>query len=156
MKLSNWIKGLFSSRPKAKNEKVKFYRRGYFITNNHSATQCTLDGWKGYRYKGTIIAGNKFDKDGFLIDHNLIHKAITKWIEENEMASCEITLKNICYCVGEILVDYGVQLKEIGFEIAPVDHRKLIIGSDGELCPVDGEGELMQAMPAGAEYWCTF
>ena len=138
-------------------EEVVFFRRGYFITSNHSATQCTIEGWKGYRYKATIIAGNKFDESGFLIDHNEVHKAICEWIEENEMPSCEVTLQSLCHSIGGKIMDYGVDLKKLGMEIAPVDHRKLVMGEDGELVPADAEnGELMQAMPAGAQYWCTF
>lgn len=136
-------------------EEVRFYRRGYFITNNHTATQCTLDGWKGYRYKVTIIAGAKFDSSGFLIDHNNIHQAIAQWSEENEMPSCEVTLQNMCHRVGELVTNYGVDLRKLGMEIAPVDHKLLVKGEDGELVPTS-DGELLQAMPAGAEYWCTF
>lgn len=136
------------------SEEIRFYRRGYFITNNHTATQCTIDGWKGYRYKATVIAGPKFDESGFLIDHNNIHTAVCKWVDNNPMPSCELTLRNFCYNIGQIIIDYGVDLKQLGFEIAPVDH-KLLHEVNGELEP-KGNHELVQAMPAGAEYWCKF
>ncbi|WZE63540.1 hypothetical protein PANI_CDS0020 [Maribacter phage Panino] len=142
---------------KRTKEEVRFYRRGYFVTNNHSATQCTIEGWKAYRYKATIIAGNRLDKSGFLIDHNSIHKLIIKWVEENQMPSCEVTLQSLCYTIGSMIIEYGVDLKKLGMEMAPVDHKLLGVGISGELEPISKEeGELLQAMPAGAEYWCEF
>lgn len=150
------LAALFTVEGEGTKEEVRFYRRGYFITNNHSATQCTIDGWKGYRYKATVIAGDRFDESGFLIDHNVLHQAICEWVEENTMPSCEVTLQSICHRIGEIIIDYGVELRRLGFEIAPVDHKLLAVNSYGELEPKEGAEELVQAMPAGAEYWCTF
>lgn len=135
-------------------ELIKFYRRGYFITNNHTPTQCTVIGWKGYRYKVTIEAGNKLDTSGFLIDHNEVHKTIEQWVDVQPMLSCEQTLMALCYRIGDLIIDYGVDLRRLGLEIAPVDHTQLH-EVNGELEPISN-GELLQAMPAGAEYWCTF
>jgi len=147
------FKALF--KRKATREEIKFYRRGYFITDNHTPTQCTIDGWKGYRYKVTVQAGATLDEDGFLIDHNKVHKCIVRWVEDNGMMSCEMTLQSLCHAIGSIIIDYGVDLYKLGVEIAPVDHTLLKVGEDKELVPIN-EGELLQAMPAGAEYWCTF
>lgn len=146
---------LVKSRPKMTHELIKFYRRGYFITNNHTATQCTAEGWKGYRYKVTLEAGKKLDAQGFLIDHNELHKLITDWVEREDMVSCEQTLQRLCYAIGEKAIDYGVDLRRLGLEIAPIDHNLLKENSDGELEPA-GHVEPSQIMPAGAEYWCEF
>lgn len=137
-------------------EEVRFIRKGYFISNHPSSTQCTIEGWKGYKYKATIIAAPVLDESGFLIDHNELHRAICTWVFENTLPSCEVTLQTLCYIVTKVLLDYGVKLKKLGMEIVPVDHR-LLQGDWLELEPIGkNQGELLQAMPANAEYWCKF
>lgn len=135
-------------------ELIRFYRRGYFTTENFSETQCTVKGWEAYRYKLTIEAGNKLDESGFLIDHNELHACITEWAKTQTMLSCEQSIQAICYEVGGKCIGYGVKLYKLGFEIAPVNKKDLVVGEDGELTHKDEEAA--QAMPAGAEYWCTF
>ena len=134
-------------------ELIRFYRRGYFITENFSETQCTVMGWEAYRYKITVEAGNRLDESGFLIDHNELHACITAWAKDNTMLSCEQSIQAICYEVGKKCIGYGVELYKLGFEIAPVNKEDLVYGEDGELTHKDEEAA--QAMPAGAEYWCT-
>jgi hypothetical protein len=135
-------------------ELIRFYRRGYFITENFTDTQCTVKGWEAYRYKLTVEAGNKLDESGFLIDHNELHRCISKWAETEDMLSCEQSIQAICYKVGSKCIEYGVDLYKLGFEIAPVNKKDLTYGEDGELTHIDEEAA--QSMPAGAEYWCTF
>lgn len=135
-------------------ELIRFYRRGYFVTKNFSDTQCTVKGWEAYRYKITVEAGSKLDESGFLIDHNELHKCITEWANQNTMLSCEQSIQAICYAIGEKCIGYGVDLKKLGFEIAPVKKLDLYTGEDGEL--THRKDEAAQAMPAGAEYWCSF
>tara|TARA_R110000737_G_C14624761_1_gene494638 strand:- start:50073 stop:50516 length:444 start_codon:yes stop_codon:yes gene_type:complete len=145
------------SNKKMTSQRITFHRKGYFISNKHSSTQCTVEGWRGYKYKATIMAACKFDENGFLIDHNEVHNAITNWVDNNNLPSCETTLQILCGVIARLLLDYGVDLWQLGMEIVPVDHKLLKTDNHGTLEPIDKKsGELLQAMPANAEYWCKF
>lgn len=138
------------------NKTLHFFRRGFFITNNHTANQCTSVGWKGYRYLVTIIAKPVLDEQGFLLDHSLIHALITDYIEKEPFLSCEETVSTICSLVADLLLSKGVVMKKLGFEITPVDHNFLAPDSeDGELKPTDRQ-KVNHTKPATAECWIDF
>jgi hypothetical protein len=137
-----------------KKQTVKFYRRGYFKTNKHTCTQCTTEGHRAYKYKVTVEASPVLDNSGFLIDHNEVHKLVTKYVRQNPMLSCEMTLINITHKVVKMLTNHGCALQKVGMEIRPVDHR-LIDKVDGELKLIHNNG-IEPELPASAEYWVEF
>ena len=138
------------------NKTLHFFRRGFFITDNHTANQCTTVGWKGYRYMVTIIAKPVLDDQGFLIDHSHVHAAITDYIKVMPMLSCEETVSNIAEMVADLMVLNGCDMKRLGFEICPVDHNYLAIDpEDGELKPTD-RTKTNHEKPASAECWIDF
>lgn len=137
------------------DETLIFYRKGFFITNNHTEHQCTSVGWKGYSYAITIEAFPVLDENGFLIDHNILHKAITKWIADNPFPSCELTCKTLAMVVVDIILEHGAKLKRLGFSVRPVDHKWLIENEEGELVSRD-KRIVNHDKPASGEYWVTF
>ena len=141
--------------PNVNDETIIFYRKGFFITDNHTEHQCTSVGWKGYSYSITIEAFPILDEDGFLIDHNILHAEITKWIKDNPFPSCELTCKTLAYVVANKILEHGAKLKRLGFSVRPVDHKWLMLNDNGELVSRD-KRVVDHDKPASGEYWITF
>lgn len=105
---------------KIKKRTFTITRNGYFSTDKFTAFQCTIEGWTHYRYELALTGSPKWDKQGFLVDHNMLHEAILKYIEEHPMQSCELVLENLCNVIIEQCKKNKVELKRIELALAPV------------------------------------
>ena len=132
-------------------ESLKLTRRGYFKTKNFTSTQCTVEGQETYWYACNIDADYVLDEQGFLIDHNNIHKAIKRHIKHHPMYSCEVMSRTLAHITGNMLVKYGCIIKSIDFTIIPVDKELLIKNTEGNLVAKDPL-KMNFLMPANATY----
>lgn len=125
------------------NELITLFRRGFFVTKNFTSTQCTTEGHEAYTYQATLKCGYTLDTHGFIVDHTLIHKAITEYIEDKPMYSCEVMSKNLTHLVVDFTKENNCDLREIEFTIIPVKKSQL---------KLDGEGNWVAKNPLTINY----
>lgn len=120
------------NKPTKMKEQITLFRRGFFVTENFTPTQCTTEGHESYTYSATLRCGYQLDEQGFLIDHTLLHKAVVAYIKDKPMLSCEVMSKQLAHLVVDAANGHGCQLKEIDFTIIPVDRDQIQQQGDGE------------------------
>jgi hypothetical protein len=92
-------------------------RSGLFDLFNKSTNQCKAIGHRIFSYSVRITAGDKLDKDGFIIDHQIIDNLIQSDVEAN---SCELIAKSIAISLNELLISEDVAVIEIHVVIKPI------------------------------------
>jgi hypothetical protein len=81
--------------------------------------QCRDKGWTDYDYTLKVHASCKLDKDGFIIDHSILHAAIMQAF--TSMGSCEELCMSIEHHVRLALLLHSVECRKIFVRIKPVN-----------------------------------
>lgn len=84
------------SRQKVESELI-INRKGLVEIYNNTSNQCRSQEWHLYRYGVKAHTSTKLNKDGFIIDHVLIHEVVEQTIKES--GSCE----EICLRINKVL-----------------------------------------------------
>lgn len=137
---------------KPKKRTFTIVRNGFFITDRFTQFQCTVEGWDTYRYELLVTGSPKWDENGFLVDHNHLHKTILEFILDNDMKSCEMVLEGLCDKLIQECTEKKVELKRLELSLFPV-HSDNVRIVDGQLRQV--KFPKMQ-MPAFGKYICEF
>lgn len=106
-----------------KNVQLTLNRKGRCKANHSSANQCKAVGHKLYDYEARITVGPKLDKQGFVIDHLVIHNAV-KDVFENSMTSCECLALNIADAIEKACKKHKCKVISIYVRINPVPKSK--------------------------------
>lgn len=138
---------------KPKKRTFTITRIGYFTTKKFSDFQCTIRGWETYQYELALTGSPKWDENGFLMDHNLLHQRILQYILKNKMQSCEIVLEQLCESIIEECKGKGVELKRLELTLSPADKNDLKLNDNNELVRVRHTNMFM---PAFGKFICEF
>lgn len=97
----------------------KINRSGVVKTNHTSKNQCKDVGHKKYEYEAKVTVGSKLDKDGFVIDHADIHKAVEKLFKKG-ISSCEMMAHQAAMAIVKACKKHGCKVKKVYVKIKPV------------------------------------
>jgi len=136
-------------------ELITLNRRGFFQTENHTETQCNVEGHEAYNYQAEILCGYKLNDEGFIIDHWLLHDKILAHIKDNPMLSCEVMSKQFAVIIADFMKEHSCDVKEIKTTIIPCNLHDLHEDDKGYLVP-DDPNEINYMTPANAIYHVKF
>jgi hypothetical protein len=98
------------------------------ILHKHSTIHCTKSamnqckevGFKDYNYELDVLAKEKLDRDGFIIDHSALHEEVKAQFDER-VGSCEQLCIRCADAIERILTLHGSAWRQIHFKLKPVD-----------------------------------
>lgn len=132
------------------NETITLFRRGFFVTENFTATQCTTEGHEAYTYQATMLCDYKLDDSGFIVDHTLLHQQIVQHIDNNPMYSCEVMSRQLAHLITDFMLKEGCALRQIELTIIPV--KKGQLKREGNSWVAKNPLTINYNMPANAIY----
>lgn len=93
-------------------------RSGALRTSAVTENQCKDRGHTEYMYEARVRVGGRLDKNGFVIDHADIHKAVERAF--TKMGSCEQLAMASAKQIAKACRRHGCDLKSVYVKVQPV------------------------------------
>ena len=92
-------------------------RSGKVSCETTSTNQCREVGWKNFEYNIKIHTSLKLDKEGFIIDHSIVHESVKQAFAN--AGSCEELCLSIEHHVMLALILHDVEVRKLYIKVRP-------------------------------------